>query len=212
MNPEQFRREVMEQGLDRADLADDPFRQFEQWYQQAIDCDLFEPNAMSLATVSRDNQPSLRTVLLKFYDTQGFVFFTNYESRKSREIGDTHKVAAMFPWVPLGRQVKITGTAARIPMSESVKYFATRTRGSQVGAWASPQSQVITSRSLLEAKVDEMKRKFAEGHIPLPSFWGGYRITPMTIEFWQARDNRLHDRFLYNREEQESWRIERLAP
>jgi len=212
MNPEDLRHSLMEQGLTREDLDPDPFAQFQRWFTEAVDIGVFEPNAMSLATVDADGQPSLRTVLLKLYDERGFVFFTNYASRKARDIDANRRVALLFPWVSLGRQVKITGSAERIPFTESVAYFTTRPRGSQIGAWASPQSQVITSRSLLEAKVDEMRRRFAEGHVPLPSFWGGYRVAPATLEFWQARDNRLHDRFLYAPDAAGGWQIERLAP
>jgi pyridoxamine 5'-phosphate oxidase len=209
---EERRIQWMSMGLKRDELDPDPFRQFQQWFTQAIDADIPEPNAMSLATVADSGQPWLRTVLLKIYDERGFVFFTNYESRKARQIAGEPRVALLFPWAALGRQVKITGEAARIPLMESVKYFATRPRGSQIGAWASPQSEVITSRSLLEAKFDQMKRKFAKGEVPLPSFWGGYRVVPETIEFWQARESRLHDRFLYSRGAEGRWQIERLAP
>jgi pyridoxamine 5'-phosphate oxidase len=212
VDPDNLRRIAMEHGLKRSELDPDPFRQFEQWFEQAIDSGIPEPNAMSLATVAESGQPWLRTVLLKLFDERGFVFFTNYGSRKAEQLESNPKVALLFPWVALGRQVKITGDAEKIPMAESLKYFATRPRGSQIGAWASPQSQVITSRSLLEAKFDEMKRKFSEGHIPLPSFWGGYRVTPDTIEFWQGRENRLHDRFMYTRADDGNWHIERLAP
>ena len=212
MNPEQFRQLVMEQGLTREQLDEDPLRQFERWYQDAIEVQIPEPNAMSLATVSAAGHPSLRTVLLKLYDQRGFVFFTNYASRKAQEIAANPAVALLFPWVALGRQVKITGTASKLSVTESLRYFTSRPRGSQIGAWASPQSQVISSRSLLDAKVEEMKRNFSEGHIPLPSFWGGYRVHPQTIEFWQARENRLHDRFVYTRENDNRWSIERLAP
>jgi len=212
MNADALRRIAMERGLKRDELDVDPYRQFEEWFAQAVESNIPEPNAMSLATVSTSGQPSLRTVLLKVYDKRGFVFFTNYSSRKAQDIASNRKVALLFLWAALGRQVKITGSAARIPLVESVKYFATRPRGSQLGAWASPQSQIITSRSLLEAKFDEMARKFADGHVPIPSFWGGYRVTPDTIEFWQARENRLHDRFLYTHDEADTWHIERLAP
>ncbi len=211
-NPEQLRNEWMSHGLSRNELNTDPFQQFELWFTQAIDSGIAEPNAMSIATVDAAGQPWLRTVLLKFYDEHGFVFYTNYESNKAQQIDVNNRVALLFPWVSLGRQVKITGTAERISLAESVNYFATRPRGSQIGAWASPQSQVISSRSLLEAKVDEMKRKFASGEIPLPSFWGGYRVTPASIEFWQARKNRLHDRFVYTRSGDGEWDIERRAP
>ncbi|RKT43240.1 pyridoxamine 5'-phosphate oxidase [Thiocapsa rosea] len=202
----------MEKGLSRGSLDPDPIRLFEQWYTAAIETALPEPNAMSLCTVDEGGQPYVRTVLLKLFDREGFVFFTNFESRKARQIDRNPQVAALFPWVALARQVQITGRAERIPTTESLRYFATRPRGSQIGAWSSPQSQVITSRSLLEAKVAEMKQRFAHGEIPLPDFWGGYRIVPSRIEFWQGRESRLHDRFLYSREGDGSWRIERLAP
>lgn len=202
----------MEHGLSSRELDPNPIRQFQHWFDDAVSTGIPEPNGMSLATVDADGQPWVRTVLLKLYDEQGFVFFTNYESSKSKQIAAHPRVALSFPWVGLARQVQITGTAARIPTTESLKYFASRPRGSQIGAWASPQSQAITSRSLLEAKVDEIKRKFSQGKIPLPSFWGGFRVKPDTIEFWQGRESRLHDRFRYSRTTDDSWTIERLAP
>jgi len=208
---EELRSEWMRLGLVRDGLNPDPFRQFELWYTQAIDSGIAEPNAMSLATVDADEQPWLRTVLLKIYDENGFVFFTNYESDKAKQIAVNHRVSLLFPWVALGRQVKISGRAEKISTAESLKYFTSRPRGSQIGAWASPQSQVISSRSLLDAKVDEIKRKFAQGEVPLPSFWGGYRVTPLEIEFWQARDSRLHDRFVYTQDD-DNWKIKRRAP
>jgi len=202
-NPEEFRKHWMAHGLPRHTLDPDPIKQFECWYGEAIDSGIAEPNAMSLATVDANAQPWLRTVLLKLYDETGFVFFTNYESTKAQQIAVNNRVGLLFPWVVLGRQVKISGTAEKIPAVESMKYFASRPRGSQIGAWASP--------SLLDAKVDEVKRKFARGDIPLPSFWGGYRVRPFQIEFWQARDSRLHDRFVYTIKE-DGWSIERRAP
>ena len=203
----------MAAGLDRTNLDADPYRQFEKWFALAIESGIAEPNAMCLATVDEDLQPWVRTVLLKTYDKRGFVFFTNYESRKARHIEHNARVAMSFPWYPLGREVKITGEASRISFSESAQYFATRPRGSQIGAWASPQSRVISSRSLLEAKFEEMKRKLLDHEVPLPAFWGGYRVRPTSIEFWQARSHRLHDRFLYTLEgPQATWHIERLAP
>jgi pyridoxamine 5'-phosphate oxidase len=211
-SPDELRDQWMAHGLARGELATDPFHQFELWYRQAIDSGIAEPNAMTVATVDAHGQPSARTVLLKIYDTQGFVFFTNYNSDKAHQIEGNPKVALLFPWVALGRQVKINGLAERIPAAESLRYFASRPRGSQIGAWASPQSQVISSRSLLDAKVDEMKRKFARGKVPLPSFWGGYRVVPASIEFWQARESRLHDRFVYTRRDDGHWEIERRAP
>jgi pyridoxamine 5'-phosphate oxidase len=209
---EKLRSQWMSIGLDRDMLDPDPFVQFESWYTDAVNSGIPEPNAMSLATVSDQGQPWLRTVLLKIYDARGFVFFTNFESRKARQIKGNPRVALLFPWVALGRQVQITGTAERIPTVESVKYFATRPRGSQIGAWASRQSHVVGSRSLLEARVAEIRNKFKQGEVPLPSFWGGYRVSPGSIEFWQARESRLHDRFGYRRDAEGGWRIERLAP
>jgi pyridoxamine 5'-phosphate oxidase len=210
--PEAFRARAMEQGLSRQALDPNPFRQFQQWFEDAISTGIPEPNGMSLATVDAHGQPWLRTVLLKLYDERGFVFFTNYESHKARQIAGNPRVALLFPWVAVARQVKINGSASKVPTIESLKYFTTRPRGSQIGAWASPQSEVITSRSLLEAKVDEIKRKFSHGEIPLPDFWGGYRVVPDRIEFWQGRENRLHDRFAYTAVPGGTWQIERLAP
>jgi pyridoxamine 5'-phosphate oxidase len=209
---EKFRARAMDEGLSRDALDPDPFRMFQRWFEDAIALGLPEPNSLSLATVDADGQPWLRTVLLKLYDERGFVFFTNYESGKAEHMAADPRVALLFPWVAVARQVKVTGTAERISTAESLRYFATRPRGSQIGAWASPQSQVITSRSLLEAKVDEIKRKFAHGEVPLPSFWGGYRVAPSTIELWQGRESRLHDRFRYTRQPDGGWTIERLAP
>lgn len=201
-------------GLKRADMDPDPYREFEKRFALAIESGIPEPNAMSVATVDEHGQPWVRTVLLKTYDERGFVFFTNYESRKARHIAQHPRVALSFPWFALGWEVKITGEAKRVSFTESARYFASRPRGSQIGAWASPQSQVITSRSLLDAKVEELKRKMHEHEVPLPAFWGGFRVRPSTIEFWQARDNRLHDRFLYTRDAdiESGWHIERLAP
>jgi pyridoxamine 5'-phosphate oxidase len=167
---------------------------------------------MSLASVDAQGQPWQRMVLLKLFDEKGFVFFTNYASRKAEQIAVNSRVSLLFPWQVLGRQVKVTGQAAKISTAESMKYFATRPRGSQIGAWASRQSQVIKSRAILDAMFDDMKHKFLDGDVPLPSFWGGYRVTPVTIEFWQARDSRLHDRFMYRQDEKARWFIERLSP
>jgi len=206
----EIRREYMRNGLKRADLAADPFEQFGCWFAHACECGMPDPNALSLATVDEQGRPAVRTVLLKFWDAEGFVFYTNYESAKARHIAANAEVAMLFAWLALERQVIIRGAAQRVSTAESLKYFLTRPRGSQLGAWVSAQSSVISSRQVLEMKLEEMKRKFGDGEVPLPGFWGGFRVVPRTVEFWQGRPNRLHDRFLYTRDE--GWRIERLAP
>lgn len=207
-----MRSEYERGSLERADLKPDPFEQFASWFEEACRSGVIEPNAMSLASVSADGRPLVRTVLLKSYDARGFVFFTNLESRKARHIKENANVSLLFPWLALERQVIICGTAEKISTAEVLAYFMTRPRGSQLGAWVSQQSSVITTRKLLEMKWEEMKRKFSEGEVPLPSWWGGYRVVPRDIEFWQGRANRLHDRFLYTRGTDASWTIERLAP
>jgi pyridoxamine 5'-phosphate oxidase len=212
MKSETLRREFMAKGLVRADLHADPIRQFENWYAQTISTEAAEPSAMSLATVDGSGQPWQRMVLLKLFDESGFVFFTNYSSRKAEQIAGNSRVSLLFPWQELGRQVKVTGMAEKIPTAESMRYFATRPRGSQIGAWASHQSKVIRSRAILDGMFEKMKQKFMDGEVPLPEFWGGYRVSPETLEFWQARDSRLHDRFIYRRDENAQWVIERMAP
>lgn len=212
MNADELRQQLMAQGLNKKDLLADPFKQFEAWYEQTCNTDIYEPGAMSLATVDADNQPWQRIVLLKLFDEKGFVFFTNYESRKAQQITINANVSLLFLWHSLGRQVKITGIAEKISTAESLNYFVTRPRGSQLGAWASGQSQMISSRSILESMVDSMKTKYANKEIPLPPFWGGYRVKPKTIEFWQARDSRLHDRFIYRQDDNGEWYSQRLAP
>ena len=208
-----LRNEYTLEGLTREQLSPDPFKQFELWFQQACTANLPEPNAMSLATVSAQGTPSQRMVLLKYFDRQGLVFFTNYESKKARQIEENPQVSLLFFWIALERQLQILGNATKISTAESLKYFATRPRGSQIGAWCSQQSTVISSRKMLEMKFDEIKRKFHNQEIPLPSAWGGYRVVPQSFEFWQGRPNRLHDRFLYSRLDVEStWNIQRLAP
>ncbi|MGA0200787.1 MAG: pyridoxamine 5'-phosphate oxidase [Prochlorotrichaceae cyanobacterium] len=212
-----LRREYSTQGLSRSLLDSDPFVQFEQWFQQATQAELLEPNGMILSTVDAQGMPMQRTVLLKYFDRQGFVFFTNYESRKAQHIQQNPQVCLLFPWWGLERQVIITGTASRISSAESFSYFLSRPRGSQLGAWCSQQSQVISSRQLLELQFAKMHEKFAQGEIPLPPFWGGYRVTPQSFEFWQGRSNRLHDRFLYHSPQTQkptgpAWQIDRLSP
>ena len=198
-------------GLTKEQLNSNPFLQFETWFSEANEAEPI-PNAMSLATVGRSGAPMLRTVLLKLFDHKGFVFFTNYKSRKADQIAENPNVAMLFNWVAMERQVSISGVAEKIETSESLKYFLSRPRGSQLGAWVSDQKSVLSSRKILEIKLDEIKRKFAKGKIPLPDFWGGYRIKPENFEFWQGRPNRLHDRFLYSKTKDESWSVERLAP
>jgi pyridoxamine 5'-phosphate oxidase len=206
-----LRREYMYAGLSRRELHPDPIVQFERWFREATEADLFTPNALSLATVGADGMPSLRTVLLKAFDDKGFVFYTNYGSRKAREIEANPQAAMLFHWLELDRQVKIQGPVSRVSTAESLRYFTSRPRGSQIGAWCSQQSSPVGTRTLLEQAFESMKRKFGEGEIPLPDFWGGYRVAPLHIEFWQGRENRLHDRFEYRREG-DGWTIQRLAP
>ncbi len=211
MDISDLRREYSRAALRRKDLAASPIEQFRIWFGEAQAAELSEPNAMSLASAANDAQPSLRTVLMKYFDEDGFVFFTNLESAKAQQISENPKVALLFYWQPLERQVIIRGVAEKITRRESLAYFMKRPHGSQLGAWVSDQSRVITSRKMLEMKFQEMKRKFGEGKVPLPSFWGGYRVRPKEMEFWQGRPSRLHDRFLY-RHHETSWIIERLAP
>ena len=212
MDISHLREEYTRAGLTRENLANTPFTQFDIWFRQAQQAQLPEPNAMSLATVSASGIPSLRTVLLKYFDEAGFVFFTNYSSNKAQDITNNPNVAIMFPWITLERQVIIQGKAEKISSVESLRYFTSRPAGSQLGAWVSHQSSVITGRKMLEIKLEEMKRKFKEGKIPLPDFWGGYRVVPEKIEFWQGRPSRLHDRFLYTRLNNSDWQIDRLSP
>ncbi|MBD2188255.1 pyridoxamine 5'-phosphate oxidase [Pseudanabaena mucicola] len=207
-----LRKDYKPSELRRKDLQDDPFKQFEIWFQQACEAEILEPNAMTLATVSATGQPFMRTVLLKYFDNRGFVFFTNYESRKAQQIGNNSQVSMLFTWLPLQRQVHITGNAEKVTTAESWQYFTSRPRGSQLGAWTSQQSSIISSRQLLLMQFEQIKNKFLDGEIPLPDFWGGYRIMPNSFEFWQGCTNRLHDRFLYTTQADQSWQIQRLAP
>lgn len=203
---------VPDQQLDASELGPDPFLAFEKWFAAANETDIADPNAMSLATSAEDGV-SVRTVLMKYWDAQGFVFFTNYESRKAQQIAVNPLVGLLFYWECLRRQVRIEGVATRISAAESLKYFATRPRGSQLGAWCSAQSSVISSRAVLNAKLEEIKRKFSNRQVPLPSMWGGYRVVPRRIEFWQQGQDRLHDRFLFERlDGAAAWTLNRLAP
>ena len=190
----------------------DPIAQFTAWFRDAVSAQILEPNAMSLATAGADRRPLVRTVLLKNYDAGGFVFYTNLESRKARQLKENPHAALLFPWLLLERQVVVTGPVERLSVADTVKYFITRPRDSQLAAWASKQSSPISSRKVLELEWEALKRKFSAGDVPLPDFWGGYRVVPETIEFWQGGPNRLHDRILYTRDSDGAWRIGRLAP
>ena len=208
----EMRRNYAARALDLADLDANPFAQFDHWMREAIETQVIEPNAMTLATADAAGRPAVRTVLLKGFDERGFVFYSNYESAKARDLAANPKVALLFPWLALERQVSAIGIAQKITATESLKYFLSRPRESQIGAWASRQSQVISTRALLESKFAEMKARFANGEIPLPDQWGGYRVTPQSFEFWQGRPNRLHDRFKYTLQSDGSWTIARLMP
>ncbi|TLS99540.1 pyridoxamine 5'-phosphate oxidase [Aliarcobacter cibarius] len=212
MDISDIRGKYTTKNLDINDLNKSPFKQFEIWFNDAMNENLLEPNAFTFATVGNEMMPSVRTVLLKYFSEKGFVFFTNYDSKKAKQIDQNPKVAALFTWLPLERQIKIEGSVEKISKAESLKYFLSRPKGSQLGAWVSRQSEVISSRALLEQKFEEMKNKFLNKEIPFPSFWGGYIIKPIRIEFWQGGEDRLHDRFLYEFKEDNSWEIKRLAP
>jgi pyridoxamine 5'-phosphate oxidase len=206
-----MRKEYKAAQLDEISVDSSPFIQFETWFEEVKNAELKEPNAMVLATVNAQGEPNIRAVLLKIFDEKGFVFFTNYNSDKGKEIEENPNVAAEFLWLELERQVRILGKCEKITKSESLSYFLKRSRGSQLGAWVSDQSSIISSRKILSIQMEKIKEKFKKGEVPLPDFWGGYRIIPEKIEFWQGRENRLHDRILYTKEADE-WKISRLAP
>ncbi len=199
------------QPLREQDVDPDPVRQFAAWFQQAQAADLRMPEAAALATASADGAPSVRMVLVKSVDDRGFVFFSNYASRKAGELAANPRAALAFYWDPLGRQVRVEGTVERTSAEESADYVRGRPRGSQLSALASPQSEVIESRALLEERVGELEQRYAQGELPLPTGWGGYRLVPETIELWQQRHDRLHDRLRYRRDVG-GWVLERLAP
>ena len=198
-------------GLSEEDVNPDPFKQFSVWLEDALAAKLLQPLGMALATATRDGRPSVRMVLLRGVSEKGFCFFTNYESRKARELQTNPRAALVFYWAELDRQVRVEGTIERLSAEESDAYFQTRPRGSQLGAWASPQSQIIPNRELLERNLQELTAKYSSGQVPRPPHWGGYRLVPQAIEFWAGGDNRLHDRLRYTRDGQ-GWTVQRLAP
>ena len=207
-----LRKEYTFAGLTESDLEPSPIEQFKKWFIQSVDANLPEPTAMTLATATKTGKPSARIVLLKKFDEQGFVFFSNYNSRKGRDLFDNPFAALVFHWIGLERQVRIIGSVSKVSRAESGEYFRTRPIGSQLAAWASKQSEVISSRKALEKRVDELIIEYQKEAVPLPPNWGGYRVAPTEIEFWQGRPSRLHDRLRYSLKKNKTWKIERLSP
>ncbi len=207
----ELRKDYSLSGLLEKDAAKDPFRQFEKWFQEAEGARIAEPNAMVLSTCSKDGRPSSRTVLLKGLDGRGFVFYSNYDSRKARDLSDTGSASLLFPWIGLERQVIVEGVVSKITREESDAYFHSRPLPSQLAAWASPQSTIINGRKALEESMKSVEARYAGQQVPMPPHWGGYRLAPETVEFWQGRRSRLHDRLRYRRDK-DGWVVERLAP
>jgi pyridoxamine 5'-phosphate oxidase len=206
-----LRREYARARLDEGNVSPDPMTEFARWFDEAVKAEVQEPNAMTLATAGQDSAPSARIVLLKGFDERGFVFFTDYRSQKGTELEQNPRAALVFYWPELERQIRITGGTEPVGRAESEAYFRTRPRGSRISAWVSHQSQVIGSRKLLEERVPELEKRYPGEDVPLPPYWGGIRLAPRTVEFWQGRTSRLHDRIRYTRDAQ-GWRIERLSP
>jgi len=207
----QLRQEYSAEPLTKDSVNESPFKQFENWFEEALNTEILEPNAMTLATATKIGMPSARTVLLKHFDDKGFTFFTNYGSTKAKEIEENPYASLLFTWLPLQRQIKIQGRVEKISTADSLKYFLSRPEGSQLGAWVSQQSSVISSRSILMSKLEEVKQKFKNKEVPLPSFWGGFKVIPTKIEFWQGQPSRLHDRIQFKIVDKK-WKIERLSP
>ncbi|MEC6796293.1 pyridoxamine 5'-phosphate oxidase [Photobacterium sp. S4TG1] len=212
MDLSDIRREYTKGGLRRDDLPSEPLDLFNKWLQQAVDANLPDPTAMTIATVNEEGQPFQRIVLLKDVDKEGFIFYTNLSSRKAEQLHINNKISLHFPWHILERQVHITGHVEQLSTVEVMKYFSSRPKESQIAAWASKQSSRLSARQALEGKFFELKQKFSAGEVPLPNFWGGYRVKFESIEFWQGGKHRLHDRFIYSRNQNNDWTIERLAP
>jgi pyridoxamine 5'-phosphate oxidase len=207
-----LRREYHQARLDETDVSHDPIVQFARWFAEAEEVKAHDANAMTLATATTGGAPSARIVLLKAFDERGFVFFTDYRSRKSAELDANPQAALVFYWAELERQIRITGAVQETTREESARYFASRPLGSRLGAWASQQSRVIPGRHVLEADLREVEERFGEGEVPLPPHWGGFRVLPDSIEFWQGRENRLHDRIRYARDAAGEWKVDRLSP
>jgi pyridoxamine 5'-phosphate oxidase len=212
LNISDLRKEYTRAGLLEAAAHPDPIEQFRRWFEEALAANLYEPNAMTLATATREGRPSARVVLVKGFDERGFVFYTNYEGRKARELEENPYCALVFYWGELERQVRVEGRAGRVIKEESDAYYESRPRGSQLGAWVSKQSHPVEDRETLEERLRELEAEYKGRDVPRPPFWGGYRVEPEEIEFWQGRENRLHDRLLYRRQDGGSWRVERLQP
>ncbi len=212
MTAHSIRKEYTKASLNESDVAADPFQQFRAWFDEALAFGVAEVNAMTLATATKEGRPSARIVLLKGFDERGFSFFTNQQSRKGRELDSNPFASLVFYWIELERQVRVEGRVERVSDAESDAYFFSRPIGARLGAWASSQSEVVSGRDVFEGQMEDLQARYPDGHVPRPPHWGGYRVIPDSVEFWQGRPSRLHDRILYRRRDEGGWRIERLAP